>query len=421
MNGTELLERRAERGTPRGADTVWANAQLAQSPGQKFPNRGPDRSAVLLRVALVAWIVGLGAIVYTNVNDGTSLDTTQGENEPATPDSSEPLPEPLLVDGMKLERVSRPFDPDFDGDDILDDLGFTRGEVTHFGTEAQPERSVVFADPDDPYNNPVLGLDLLDGGGFRPWSANTGETPLTDLTSQLVQVDGEWTMPADSGIVEVARLDGGANSYDNLMFGWQFDFANGNDNVTLQAEASPQGAEQTVWVWVARLSRGADQPLQISEIDVLDYQGIRIDLGRTDEPSDEVIWAADDFVYRLTAATVQGNSAVSRDASPETTRLQPVDRADWVAAVNRADSFGPAETIVLVLGGLLMLSLIGSAIVFGFRRSWKAAAVALVTIVAVVLVGRGTIPNLLVLVIGLFAAWWLHRSARRPPNDAPLL
>lgn len=422
MNGAELLQRRAERGTPRGPDVVWAAARSSHSPGQKFPNRRPGPSAVLFRVALVAWTVGLGAIVYTKVNGDMPLATARSESERAPTESTEPLPEPLLVDGMTLERVSRPHDPDFDGDDILDDLGLTRGEVTHFGEES-PERSVVFADPEDPYDNPIVGLTLLEGGGFRPWSANTGDTPLTDFTSQLVQVDGEWTMPEESGLVEVARLEAGS-SYDNLMFGWQFDFGNGNDNFILQAETIPQATEPSVWVWVARLSQGADRPPTIGEIDVLDHQGILIDLGRADEPSDEVVWAADDFVYRLTADTVQDNTAVSRSAGPEAARLQLVDRADWVEAVNQAESATPMETIGFVLRALGTLSLIGSAIVFGLHRSWKPLGIAFVTLGAVVVLGRASISTVLMLVLGLVAAWWLHRNARpaasSPPfNDEP--
>ena len=391
MNGADLLQRRAERGTPRGSDIVWAAAQSSQSPDQKFRNRGPGSSAVLFRVAIVAWTVGLGAIVYEKVNGDLPLATARSETESAAAESTEPLPEPLLIDGMTLERVSRPHDPDFDGDDLLDDLGLTRGEVTHFG-EQSPERSVVFADPEDPYNNPIVGLNLLEGGGFRPWSANTGDTPLTDFTSQLVQVDGEWTMPEESGLVEVARLEAGS-SYDNLMFGWQFDFGNGNDNVILQAETIPLAIEQTVWVWVARLSQGADQPPTIGEIDVLSHQGVLIDLGRADEPSDEVVWAADDFVYRLTADTVQDNTAVSRSAAPETTRLQLVDRADWVEAVKQAESATPMETIGLVLSALGTISLIGSAIVFGVRRSWKPLAIALLTLGVVVALGGASIST----------------------------
>ncbi len=413
MNGTDLLQRRAERGTPRGADTVWATAQLSDSSdssGTKSPRRGPDRSVVLLRVALLAWIVGLGAIVYTNVTGGTSLHTPLSQSEPTPTESTEPLPEPLLVDGMTLEQVSRPFDPDFDGDDVLDDLGFTRGEVTTFG-EDQPERWVVFADPDDPYDNPIVGLSLLDGGGFRPWSANTGDTPLTDFTSQLVQVDGEWTIPEESGLVEVARFDD--SPFDNLKFGWQFDFADGNDNVTLQAETHPDGDEPSVWVWVARLSQGADQPLTIDEIEVLDHHGIRIDLGQADEPADQIIWVAGDFVYRLTADNVQSNTAVPRSASPEATRLQLVERAEWVEAVNRTERATTAQVVVLVLGALVALALLGSVIVFAFRRSWRPAGVAVLTVGAVVVVGSGTISNLLVLVLGLAAAWWLHRSRHR--------
>jgi hypothetical protein len=412
MNGTELLQRRAERGTPRGPDAVWATAQLSgasDSTGTKSPRRGPDRSVLLLRVALLAWIVGLGAVVYTNVTGGTSLDTPRSESEPAPTESTEPLPEPVLVDGMTLERVSRPFDPDFDGDDTLGVNG-VRVDASSLGEE-QRERSVVFADPDDPFDNPIVGLTLLDGGGFRPWSANTGDTPLTDFTSQLVQVDGEWTMPDESGLVEVARFDD--NPYDNLRFGWQFDFANGDDNVILQAETRPDGDEPSVWVWVARLSQGPDQPLIIAEIDVLDHRGIRIDRGQADEPTDEVVWVADDFVYRLTADNVQGNTAVQRSASPEASRLQLVDRADWVEAVNRTDRFTTTQAVVVRVGALVMLTLLGSVIVFAFRRSWRPAGVALLTVGAVVMVGSGTISNLLVLVLGLAAAWWLHRSRHR--------
>ncbi|MCP4225037.1 MAG: sigma-70 family RNA polymerase sigma factor [Actinomycetia bacterium] len=171
----QIFEERARRGTPRGATKVWIDAHLQVE--NLEPGSGGRRSDSTLwfRLALGFCVLVFGFIVADRVGEGT------------------------LVEGMSLVRVMGPFDPDAGGID------------------RQPSTQwQVFADLEEPFGNPIVGLEILDGGGFRPWGANLGDDALSTFTSQLVRDGDLWAMDPDSGLVEVATFT--ANSHGIFEF-----------------------------------------------------------------------------------------------------------------------------------------------------------------------------------------------------------
>lgn len=415
MSTNDLLERRAERGVARGAANVWADAQPTMT------SQRTDRSWIF-RAALFVWVVGIGLAAVLAVRDSNDIDTTsEAPGGDPCPTSDEPLPAPLLVEGMDLHRVTPPFDPNFDGDDIFDDLFGRSGEpeVFHFGERAS-DYSVIFADPDEPFVGPIIGLSLFDAGGFRPWSANLGDARLDDFTEQLEFKDGEWTMPPSSGLVEVARFS--IDPYEQMKYGWQFDFKNGNDRVIVQAETAPNdAAAANEWLWLARVVQEGESGPLVEEVEVLGQTGIRIRMA-SDREDDEIVWAAGGFVYRVTASTDIGNNSTASAASSEIAKLKVVDRSDWIFAVEDAHRPGIGEVISIVVAVAILLATIGSMLFFGMRRAAKAAGICaalLVTAFATTGLGiNGGVPLLApaMLVAGLVLAWWSYQ--REPSSES---
>lgn len=423
MTPHDLLERRAERGEPRGANAVWFAAQ----PATRALRVQSPRTQLVLRLAIGAWLVGLVALAWTGRGLTEEVDVAQAPNatelsnsadpELATPapvESAEPLPAPIVVDGMKLARVETPQNPDFDGDDILDPddrlVTYRQETVVMFGGGDRPDSVVVFADPDDRFNGPILGLNLFGDGGFRPWAANTGSGPLSELTDQLRQVDGEWTMSDESGLTEVARF---AIDNERLReYGWQFDYVAGADNVTLQAEtASTDGEtpEADEWLWISRNAREGEAGLTITSTEVLGGDGLLIDLN--EGRGAEVAWARDGFVYRMSSSTTSGDRDVQRSAAPDIERLSEVTRAEWVTAVQGAERVSgvPGFAALFTLPLLAMAAL--SIGWFLLRRSFASAGVLLLTgVVWFVLASSGSTWFTVVAWVGALAlAWWVDR------------
>lgn len=415
MSSNDLFERRATRGSARGAARVWTEAQPH---AEVKPNFG--WSAALLRVALVGWIVGFGVIGLTILDQdagSSALDAAQDPEESPSLESDEPLPQPILVDGMSLRMVSRPFDPGFDGDDILDDLGFTRSpdSLAEIDSEHSSRQSVIFANPEDPFNGPIIGLELFGGGGFRPWSANTDTKSLEEFTAQLIQQDGAWTIAPESGLVEVARFSG--DVYDNLKLGWQFDFGESDQQLTLQAESSGGPEPASIWVWVNRLLSDGPSDAVISEVEVIGNRGMKLDYGPSLD-TDEVIWAdSSGFVYRLTAATISGNTSLQMTASDDAERLRVVSRTAWVNAVNEAERTPPVAIVGSVLGAVVVLGLLASLGYFLIRRVARPAVIAAASLVGFYVFGSSGLGGGLSLLTlgfssaGLALAWWAYRES----------
>jgi hypothetical protein len=411
MNTSELLERRASRGTPRGAAAVWRDAH------EPFVDAKPDRRpSGLFRVALAAWVAALAvAGVVVMSQDGRSA-VSDGHTEEATAPSADRLPAPVLVEGGVLARdrggVSRPTDPRYDADDLFDDV------TQHtFPDTSEVTTSVIFAREDDGLGGPVVGIELLPGGGFRPWGANLDAGELDGYTAQLRRVDDRWTMPAASGLVEVANLVDDFAS--RLELRWQFDFElGGDDRVTLQAEVGTPDRPVSEWLWVSRLAKGVEATdLTLTPIEVLGHDGIVIETAN--DQGNEVVWSDGEFVYRLLSSTDDGDTSLGRDATDDVTRLRVAERAEWIEAIRASTrETGPEQLARIALLPLLGLAAV-SAVLFAVRRSLLAVVVAVLAALTLVL-GTATEPTTVVLALaGLALAWWRFASTTRVSHSRP--
>lgn len=374
MNTNDLLERRATRGEPRGAANVWANAQPELAHARPEP---PSR--IGLRLAIVAVVVGLVAFGLLADRTGDDLDTADDEQPTEIVDSEELLPPPILHSNMTLGRVSRPIDPEFDGDDDIFDDVFAGAPAPIFNDlDEQGTTTMIFAREDEPFRGPVLGLTLFGSGGFRPWGLNMTQGEFDDLVSRLSQSDGSWVLPEDSGLVEVRRFDD--DPYFSLRFGWQFDFGEGSAEAILQSEvANHEGRSIDEWTWIARLVGGEfgwhvdiAQPdlAQITPTTVLGHDAIILQPANVEERTDTILWSSDDFVHRLTASRIEGNTSFARSAVDEAALLGLVDRAEWIAAVDDAEGtrFGVAVVVVLLMISAGVFAVIALALLQVLRR-----------------------------------------------------
>jgi hypothetical protein len=420
MNTRDLFEDRATRGTPRGAAAVWRNAH----DGAPVVD-GPRRPSWGFRLALAAWVVALvvGALAVRQSDDPPPASTDQPPEEStdestddeAAPTSSEPLPAPLLIDGGTISRtrggVSVPSDPAFDADDLFRSIGADVVAEAIFSSDPDPSfHTLVFARPDDPFTGPIVGIELLPGDGFRPWGANLSSTELAEFVQQLRLVDGRWTLPPNSGLVEVAEV---VERFDDLLrFGWQFDIElPGNGRVTLQAEASTPERPADVWRWISRQAYGTTSTeLTVTPTEVLGHRGVVIDAGG--RSTNEVLWSDGEFVYRLTSSTIEGDTAVSRDATEDVSRLRVVDRAEWVDAIVASTRESIVERLVRLAFLPTMLAAIASAVWFLIRRSYGTAGIAAAVMALLWWTGGLGVAGLALAWLGLAIAWWRHRSPR---------
>ncbi len=403
MSNNDLLERRAQRGTTRGAANTWAAAQPQTAPASS--GWRPD-SRLWLRLALTLSVLIAGVVVLRALSSAgpTELDVAdvseQDRDRDVATDRDPVLAvDHILVDGMDLKLVSRPFDPYA--------KEFRAESINPSGYFGQTTGSQVFADPEDPFNNPIIGIDNLEGGGFRPWGANLGDTPLEEFTNQLSQENGAWILSADSGLVEVASFQD--DLLDHLKFGWQFDFEQGSDTVTWQAE--PHKGEG-VWLWVARLlspSEGAPTELRMTESPVVGQSAITIG-GNGEYVS--VVWVHDDLVYRVTAGELRGNTHYGRSAEDSLPLLHLVDDQEWQQAVSRAGRGSILSGVLVGLQVLLVLAWVLSGIYFLLTKEYRLLA-GLAPLVVVIWVAFGpsgwlTVP----LALSLLAAWYYAQKGR---------
>lgn len=421
MNSHDLLERRAERGVPRGAAHVWAGARAASGSSSTVVRGG---SAILFRVAMAVWVLGLVVVGWeasTRTETSRAVTGETAQDEPAATESDEPLPAPLLVDGGRLKRnppgVNRPFDPDFDGDDIFDRIFPTTVRSELPSEPESPATTVIYAEATAPFEGPILGLELLAGGGFRPWGVNVDKDQLRDLTEDLELVNGDWSVARGAGIVEVARFRD--DPFNSLKFGWQFDFElPGNDEITIQAEAA--GADRTTneWIWIARFASHDRTGVTARPVEVLGHDGYLID-GGDRKGDDGVVRLSDGFVYRMSASRLEDNTSFGRDSVQAIERLRIADRSEWIDAIHESVSTSAGEWIAGVLGLLVLAGLTISIIFFLTRRSTKPATLAAASILAwIFLAGSPTYLGTTGLTtLGLGLAWWLHRGVVSGRDD----
>jgi hypothetical protein len=414
-----LLDARAERGIPRGPDAVWRAAeQLSSEERQNSEHRagGADLwSTRWFRFAMVVCLLGLGGLLFqtrpTSNDVGGEGDSDVGGEQQNDATDEVPTPARILVGDLQMQHVQLPIDPDAPIDPhYIRRLAGTE-TITGLPDEGEPVETVFFADPSSPFTNPILGLELLAGGGFQPFGVNLGGVTLESLTEFLVRSDGDWTVTEESGLVEVARFT--ESPFDMLRFGWQFDFGSSPNQVTWQAEPHDGSG---VWVWIARLAGpdGGPTSFTLRQMEVLGQPGLILeqspDAGGPSSgfADDEVIWVDDGYVYRLTAGDSFGRSASV--AAPE---LRIVDAAQWddsMADANRWFGAGPGIQLdVAVLALWLVTALY--LIIRGPRLP-----LALPLLAGALWWALG--PDLwltLVLVGGLAALWWWLLRRRQPP------
>ncbi len=352
MSPNELLERRAQRGRPRGASQVWTDAQ------RELHDEGhaTARSKTGLRIALVLSAAALMAVAGLATLPLGDSDSIVVPVTSAEADDADPLPAPILIDGMELDRVNRPWTD-------------SQEEANTFSTESTVGDVVstrVYASDVGYYEGPVVGIDTMSGGGVNLWSANLSVEALSDLTGSIVRDGSTWRLPDEQELVEVAWFED--DPMDMLSEGWQFDFRDGAAEATLQAEPG-----STNWIWLARVLRNSSAEVANtpSSVTVLGSDGVVL--------NDEVLWVEDGFVYRLTASELVGDTWELRPAEPVLDRLRVADRAEWESAVGNTGWLRSSSIVVT----MSLLAFVAWAVaVAGMALRNRKQALVLVVVVA---------------------------------------
>ncbi len=352
---SELMETRAERGVPRGAHAVWRDAQAELVSADH--GDGVASTTQWFRLAIVGLAAAsvIGAMILTGTDRALirTSDTDVGRGQ--LDDVDYPYPEPIVVDGMTLETAHVPGDSPLAEDHGVLVTSGPGGVVVSTG-RADRTFTQVFAHPAEPFNHPILFVDALESGGFEPWGVNFGSEPVTSLTDQLARQDGRWVLPDESGFVEVANFDDGPE--EMLLSGWQLDFRQDSETVTWQAE--PHDGDG-LWIWLGRISKHSGDNLTtpvVYETDVLGQSGLVVEsIGG----GDDVLWTDGDFVYRLTAGEIRGDTHHGRPAVDAIDRLRRTDQAEWEAMVidrslRPGFLFGGQILLVLAVVGVVVLS-----------------------------------------------------------------
>lgn len=386
---TDLLERRAERGEPRGAANIWADAQ---TPIAGPLASGPNPGVWIFRAAVAISILVAGFFLLNGLSNGDSSTATDevpraADSNVSPGDQDEPLPLPLLVDGMSLDHVTPPINERFDADELFEPVSSSISRAT-FG-EDEASRRIVFANPDDPLNDPIMVIDAFAEGGFRPVVVNIDESERQQLIDSASRTGDAWSIGTETGLVSVADFEWEA--FILLDLGWQFDFSSGSDRVTLQALAIADNPSLQEWAWLALLLRD-DVSTELTETSVLDQPGVLLTETFDERVSEQLFWTDGDFAYRLSADTIVGDTAEPTPVAPAAERLIAVDQDVWVAAVLNSVQFGSIE------GPFFLVALISIAIALAcivyllVKRRFKLVAV--VALMAFVLVALAALPLL---------------------------
>lgn len=354
MTGTDLLERRAERGVPRGPAIVWADAQNVDV-GEKRDRRANYRVS--------AWfaIVALSFFAATQIWDGEpqARSVEIDPNNPALLNPSEPLPTPILLDGFRLTSSVRPANPDFDSDDIFGEGPSVDEDVRRFFPRVE---TTVFGDPDRPFENPILAVESpVDRSFVAINAANAGPEQLLGLTRQ-VEVAApslnlnprrfEVTLPPETGLDEIAQVS--ESGLERTDFAWTFIHETGTDGeIILTARTAADIETLTVWSDIApqlavverrELDGTAEVFLEESDsvttlIEVLGQPAIHV---TSTGLSPFVVWQNEGFVYSLTVRSeneFQGTLPIEQVID----ELLVVERSEWIQTVAGVD-LDPTES-----------------------------------------------------------------------------
>jgi len=273
------------------------------------------------------------------------------------------------------------------------------------------EHTVVFADEDDPFNNPIIGIDLFTNSGWVPWSANLDPDDARMMAGMIKQVDEDvhdrWTIDPASGLTMVASFDDLA-SENLLRYGWQFNFSNGAERASIQALANPADPEAGEWAWIRLALRGTDAGSTVSTVELFGQDAVRIELVN-DRLEDELIWFDDGFAYRVLASRLSGDQQLPASTDEVSRRLQLVDRADWLTAIRDVDRTTPTEFVLVLAAALLALVALASLLFLTFTKHWKSVGILLATVAVVMLAGSPGVSLLAMILVGTTGAWWSYR------------
>lgn len=378
----DMHERRAERGTHRGAANVWANAQPEVAPASE------PAGSWMFRLVLGLWLcIAVGAVVLAGTR-GSEVDTEDGGvaqalgEESAQGAGDEDLPLPILIEGIDLYNVSGPC---FVGDRLICDVD--RPISTNFDG-FDPELGtrtptiVIFGEEQSPFTGPVVGIETFDGG-FRTWTLNVDQDGANELVEQVTRLGDTWLLPESAGLVEVARFE---DSTDPLNT-WQFDFD--DDAATLQPLRAADGKTASEWEWIVPLVRIRDfgptvdfAALSLQPVDVLGRDALQLHVPYLADNGEaegtrvaSTIWADGGYAYRLIGPPNGDGRIVDQ--------LVLVDRDEWESAVTDAYFDESAESLAILL--VLAFTIVSGATIlwFLFKRRWLSILIVLVALFAV--------------------------------------
>ena len=384
---TDLLERRAERGEPRGAANIWAEAQ---TPIAEPLASGPNPGVWIFRAAVAISILVAGFFLLNGLSDGASSTATDevpraADSNVSPGDQDEPLPLPLLVDGMSLDHVTPPINERFDADELFEPVSSSISRAT-FGVD-EASRRIVFANPDDPLNDPIMVIDAFAEGGFRPVVVNIDESERQQLIDSASRTGDAWSIGTETGLVSVADFEWEA--FILLDLGWQFDFSSGSDRVTLQALAIADNPSLQEWAWLALLLRD-DVSTELTETSVLDQPGVLLTETFEERIDDEIFWADGNFAYRLSASTLVGDTLEPSPVALAAERLVAVEQDVWVTAVLDTVQFGSIEGPFFLIALIAIAVALACIIYLLMKRRFKLVAV--VALAAIALIAIGALP-----------------------------
>ena len=446
----DMHERRAERGTHRGAANVWTNAQPEVAPASE------PAGSWMFRLVLGLWLcIAVGAVVLASTR-GSEVDAEDGgvaqaqEEELGEDIEDDDLPLPILIEGMTLNDVIAPCT--IEGGLECDEdrsvfLGIAPCTIEG-GLECDEDRSVflgsedfdpelgvrtptilIFGDQQSPFTGPVVGVETFDGG-FRTWTLNVEEEEADELVSQIIRVDDTWQLPESTGLVEVERFE---ESTDPGPL-WQLDFS-GDGSATLQPLRAIEDEMANGWEWIVPLVRLADfgptvdfAMVSLEPVEVLGIEGVAIVEPFLSNEGEVVgtrvastVWADDSYAYRLIA-----DSPLENDEAID--RLVLVNREAWEEALIDAWFDEGAEALG-VLAALAFTVIAAFMILwFLYKRRWLSIVIVLVAMFAVyALLSFPSIGfGLLVGFGGLALAAFVGRKPQvdqppPPPRDAEVL
>lgn len=271
MTRNELLERRAERGTPRGASAVWRDANLSldnASSSLQFNGRKGESHTTWFRLAIGVAALVSAFVAFVPVITNSSSSTTEATRDalPAGADQPEVGPNESEPTGELPDSAGPPpilMDRNAGGSESFELAKIrTRGPSEEgFAPGAQLATPIrVFAHPSDPFDHSIVVVGLGDEGDQRV-VLNWDEATLASVTEGVVNEDGQWKVDPSLDLVEVANFE--TEVGDPAISGWElvYEEINGANFERLQREAEltiVPGDIERLWLNLADAARNSD-------------------------------------------------------------------------------------------------------------------------------------------------------------------